>query len=60
MNINILKFSSDSEARFGVKMSLTMEKRRSTAALEGIAVLYFINRLMNICSPRNAAPLTVI
>lgn len=38
-------------------MSLPVENRRSTAALEGIAVLYLMNRFINICSPRNAASL---
>lgn len=40
MIIVMLMFSSVSEARFGVKISLAIEKRRSTASLEGIEVLF--------------------
>ena len=40
--IIMLKFSSEREARFGVKISLPLENRGTTATLEGIK-----NRFMN-------------
>ena len=50
INISILKLSSDSVDRFARKISFPGEKRRSTAALDGIAVLYLINSY-NILKP---------
>ncbi|KAG5875282.1 hypothetical protein JTB14_035923 [Gonioctena quinquepunctata] len=53
-------FSSESEARFGVKMSLPVENRHSTAALEGIAVLYLIKRALKyFCTKCRDNDLTV-
>ena len=55
INISILKLSPESDDRFARKTSFPVEKRRSTAALDGIAVLYLINNSIKNDSPRNAA-----
>ena len=51
INISKLKFSSDSDDRFARKTSFSVEKRRSTAALYGIAMLYLINNSIKTGSP---------
>lgn len=44
---SMLKLSSDNDERLALKWSLPVEKRRSTAALDGIAVPIIFNK--NIC-----------
>ena len=46
-NTSISKWLFDSDARFGFRTSFPKENRRSTAALEGIGVLYFTNNSIN-------------
>ena len=55
INISILKLSSNSDNRLARKTSFPVEKRHSTAALDGIAVLYLITNSIKTGSPRNAA-----
>ena len=47
-NNNISKCLSVKELRLGFKTSFAVEKRRSTAALEGIGVLYLKNNSFNL------------
>ena len=55
MQINMLKFSSDKDDLLALKLSLPIENKRSTAALEGMAVLNLMNKSTNTCSPKKAA-----
>ena len=49
MQINMLKFLSDKDDLLALKISLPIENKRSTAALEGMAVLNLMNKSTNIC-----------
>ena len=55
IKINMLKFSSDRDDLLALRMSLPIENKRSTAALEGMAVLNLMNKSTNTCSPKKAA-----
>ena len=50
----MLKFSSDRDDLLALRMSLPIENKRSTAALEGMAVLNLMNKSTNTCSPKKA------
>lgn len=54
MKSKISKFSSDNDDLLALKISFAVENKRSTVALEGISVLYSINKSIKICSPRKA------
>ncbi|KAG0711256.1 hypothetical protein GWK47_021004 [Chionoecetes opilio] len=55
MKSSMSKFSSDRDDLLALKMSLPIENKRSTAALEGMAVLNLMNKSTNTCSPKKAA-----
>ena len=57
MNMSFSKVESVNMHLLALSISLPMENRRSTAALEGMAVLYFTKSLMIAGSPKNVAAL---
>ncbi len=46
---------SDKDDLFALRMSFPIKKSLSTAALDGIAVLYIMNRLIKAGSPKKVA-----
>ncbi|KAG0729234.1 Inactive hydroxysteroid dehydrogenase-like protein 1 [Chionoecetes opilio] len=54
INIHLSKLPSDRVVLLGLKISLPIENRHSTAALDGIGVLHLLERLIKTHSPKKA------
>src|ERR1700759_2740089 len=54
MNISLSESPSDRTTLLALEMSFPMANRSSTAALDGTAMLYLMNRSIKTCSPKKA------